>query len=131
MLKTELNFLSRWWLFKDRKVVHKICNVEIEMHWEGLVILKFMLTSFSKKPERSRHEDIPINWNALRRVGDPESSASFGYHHGNSFRLQEKNKKERVKGWKGESIIPLHGWKRLHCQHIHPHLQDLLEHSPS
>lgn len=28
------------------------------------------LTSFSKKPERSKHEDIPISWKALIRVGD-------------------------------------------------------------
>jgi len=53
-----------------------------------------MLTSFSKKPERSKHEDIPINWNALIRVGDPEflCSASFGCYHEKSFRLQQEKK---------------------------------------
>jgi len=39
-----------------------------------------MPTSFSKKPERSKQEDIPINWKALMRVGEPGLfSASDGY----------------------------------------------------
>lgn len=38
-----------------------------------------VFTSFSKKPERSRHDDIPISWKALMRVGEPGSlSASDG-----------------------------------------------------
>lgn len=46
------------------------------------------LTSFSKKPERSRHEDIPINWNALMWVYIfPWSSISAGF--------RQKNKKQK------------------------------------
>lgn len=50
----------------------KVC---CSFKWYNLALkfVKFhflILTSFSKKPERSKHEDIPINWNALISFGD-------------------------------------------------------------
>lgn len=87
----------------------------IDLEELASVCYTFILTSFSKKPERSKHEDIPINWKALMGVGEPGLlSASDDYNKTVVSLVMEIP--TMVDKGEFPELLPLLALRRLHCQ---------------